>query len=382
MHRNESVVILCTGIFLLAFTQVASGQVEKPEARTSHLPPRVADDLSLDVIKPLNGSLPRKTVSKALQFAKDTAPAMPEKIVATTLSAAAAAEDSTDRKSSAQIRRLRDGFLRTDKPDESIFRNKNFQTNMLYVLEQAKIGTRVIGGREATAGIFPNCVLIGNDTQYFCSGALISNQLVLTAGHCAGSLQPTKVLFGTSQNDPQAVEFTVEGNVERHPEYSADNYVNDLTLLILKEKVSPNIKAARIAGHSTFDTQRFKSVRLVGFGSSDRSAHAGFGVKRFGDTAVVSPDCRQPGDEKYGGHPGLEFIAGDQRVDTCNGDSGGPVFWQNGNDWLLVGTTSRWTSNHSQTCGDGGVYVRTDQYTGWIKSVAERRKVAIPEVAR
>jgi endonuclease G len=156
--------------------------------------------------------------------------------------------------------------------------------------------------------------------------------------------------------------------------------MNDLTLLVLKEKVGTNIKAAKIAGPSTFSVSRFKSVRLVGFGSSDRNAREGFGVKRYGDTAIVSPDCQQPGDEKYGGHPGLEFVAGD-RVDTCEGDSGGPVFWQSGNEWLLVGTTSRWTRNHSHTCGDGGVYVRTDKYTDWINSVAQRRKVTAPETA-
>jgi hypothetical protein len=48
----------------------------------------------------------------------------------------------------------------------------------------------------------------------------------------------------------------------------------------------------------------------------------------------------------------------------------------------LVGTTSRWTDNHSHICGDGGIYVRTDKYTDWIDSVAKRRKVAGPETVR
>jgi len=367
---------------VLAQEEEASSASQPSTESTSNLPPSVSTDRMQDVVRPLYGSLPKKTVAKALDFARSTAPANAEKLVVTTLTAAAAAEDATDRKASAQLRRLRDAFQRTDKPDESIFRNANFQLNMLYVLDQAQTGARIVGAQDASPSTFPNCVLIGDDNQYFCSGVLISDRLILTAGHCAGSLQPTRILFGTSQDDARATEFRVDGAIERHPGYSEqDNYINDLTLLILKEKVGTNIKAAKIAGPSTFSLPRFKSVRLVGFGSSDRNAHEGFGVKRFGDTAIVSPDCQQPGDEKYGGHPGLEFVAGDHRVDTCRGDSGGPVFWQSGSEWLLVGTTSRWTSNHTHTCGDGGVYVRTDRYTDWIKSVAQRRNVTAPETA-
>jgi hypothetical protein len=347
---------------------------------TSFIPPSVETNKQLDVLGPVNRPVPKETLGKALDFARKTAPTSPEKIVATALTAIALAGDVNDQRSSAQVRRLRDLFLDPNKSEESIFRNANFQRNMLLVLDDGKQGTRIFGGKEAPRNEFQNCVLIGDATRYFCSGVLVSDQLVLTAGHCADGEQPTRVLFGTGDDDPRAAVFDVDGPPERNPGYAKDqNYLNDLTLIVLRDKVSTTVRPAKIAPSTIFSPQQFRTVRLVGFGTSDEQARQGFGVKRYGDTAVVSPDCQQSGDEKYGGHPGLEFVAGDQRVDTCRGDSGGPVFWENSQkEWLLVGTTSRWTANHIHICGDGGVYVRTDRYLQWINEVASRRHVAAP----
>jgi hypothetical protein len=375
-------LVVQTATFSPAQPSPAPSAVTAIEVESASLiPPSVETNKQLDVLGPINRPVSKETLGKALDFARKTAPASPEKIVATALTAVALAGDVNDRRSSAQVRRLRDLFLDPNKSEESIFRNANFQRNMLLVLDDGNKGTRIFGGKEAPRNEFQNCVLIGDTTRYFCSGVLVSDQLVLTAGHCADGEQPTRVLFGTGEDDPRAAVFEVDGVPERNPGYAKDqNYLNDLTLIVLRDKVSTTVRPAKIAPSTIFSPQQFRTVRLVGFGMSDEQARQGFGVKRYGDTAVVSPDCQQSGDEKYGGHPGLEFVAGDQRVDTCRGDSGGPVFWENSQkEWLLVGTTSRWTANHTHICGDGGVYVRTDRYSQWITEVAGRRHVAAPE---
>jgi endonuclease G len=55
--------------------------------------------------------------------------------------------------------------------------------------------------------------------------------------------------------------------------------------------------------------------------------------------------------------------------DTCTGDSGGPIYIRDGQDWLLAGATSRATKGSVNNCGDGGVYVRVDRYLDWIDSI-------------
>jgi secreted trypsin-like serine protease len=50
-----------------------------------------------------------------------------------------------------------------------------------------KVGARIIGGSSARAGQFPFAAAIYKTTEhgrYFCGGALISNEWILTAGHC------------------------------------------------------------------------------------------------------------------------------------------------------------------------------------------------------
>jgi secreted trypsin-like serine protease len=44
---------------------------------------------------------------------------------------------------------------------------------------------RIIGGVEATPNSWPWQVALAFTNYYFCSGSLINNQWVLTAGHCA-----------------------------------------------------------------------------------------------------------------------------------------------------------------------------------------------------
>ena len=59
--------------------------------------------------------------------------------------------------------------------------------------------------------------------------------------------------------------------------------------------------------------------------------------------------------------------------DTCKGDSGGPFFVADSKGrWLLAGVTSRGTDLATTMCGDGGLYVRVDQYRDWIKSVVDK----------
>lgn len=40
-----------------------------------------------------------------------------------------------------------------------------------------------------------------------------------------------------------------------------------------------------------------------------------------------------------------------------------------GGKWLLAGATSRATDSALSNCGDGGVYVRLDQFRKWIARI-------------
>lgn len=56
---------------------------------------------------------------------------------------------------------------------------------MLFVDVSARTDWRVIGGEQAEDGAFPYQVSVRVYGQHNCGGAIIANQWILTAAHCA-----------------------------------------------------------------------------------------------------------------------------------------------------------------------------------------------------
>ena len=85
-------------------------------------------------------------------------------------------------------------------------------------------------------------------------------------------------------------------------------------------------------------------VTLVGFGNDDIQSTKGFGVKRIVEVDMVSirrasTDNLDADEQKFGYESDLEFVAGGNGFDTCNGDSGGPVYISVGGVTKVAGLT-------------------------------------------
>jgi len=239
-------------------------------------------------------------------------------------------------------------------------------------------GTRVASDQE-----YRDCVCVGirvgSNDQFCCTGTLVGKNVVITAGHCffcagAGAANKSVVFFGTDINRPGK---TVTGRITRHPNYGKNGLHNDVSVIILDEDLAaPNAKPRRIATRAEIDNSTF--VRAVGFGNSDFASTTGFGTKRLVDIPVASIGCSRPNDpSKFGCDKGLELVAGFIGLgpDSCNGDSGGPVYVLVGDDaskdenWAISGATSRSTNAAPRPCGDGGIHERLDQFLPFLKSV-------------
>jgi secreted trypsin-like serine protease len=153
-----------------------------------------------------------------------------------------------------------------------------------------------------------------------------------------------------------------------------------LSLLILEKDVDA-AEPVTIAKSSACEAM--KTVRIVGFGSTNASGTSGYGTKKKADVVVISPDGIRFDGNKYGADANLEFVAEDLHADTCTGDSGGPAFLADDHGhWFLAGATARATKKGEEenvACGDGGIYVRMDKYVSWIKDVARTNGVAFPK---
>jgi secreted trypsin-like serine protease len=250
-----------------------------------------------------------------------------------------------------------------------IYKDPRYLKNARELARRTLGGTRIIGGRPVAAGAFLDCVAVGSDSQWGCTGTLVASDVVVTAGHCADFA--TRVYFGTNVTQPGRV-VRVKKAV-RHPKYHKGGAKNDLMVLVLEEKIAV---APRALATKTLIDQATDG-RAVGFGNVDPMGMFGYGVKREVDVPVASPSCRGKVDghddaSAYGCDLGLEFVAGRPLLerDSCTGDSGGPFYIQDKQKkWVLAGATSRATASSMHDCGDGGIYVRIDRYRAWIDSI-------------
>lgn len=266
---------------------------------------------------------------------------------------------------------------------------------------------QIVGGKTAKVGQFPYLALLGywrgGIYFYACGGTLINRRYVVTAAHCQGST-PSKrirqVVLGETNVEKEIdcpgcsppLKFDIsDEDVIVHENWDPDQFQNgdDIALVRLPQLVDNSLDRYPpiipiclpwVVGVS--DPNSVYSV--AGWGRTDNQPISKEEIKR---TGVLSTSLQ------YAQVPWVSFLectkhqiyAGLKRgkhicaggvlgIDSCNGDSGGPLLSQPktafGNaqkdrPYFLRGIVSFGT----QTCGSGypGVYTNIDMYLSWIQ---------------
>ena len=166
--------------------------------------------------------------------------------------------------------------------------------------------------------------------------ARIAPNVVVTAKHCEWL---TRVyLRGTDVTKPDNAEIIPIAEEFVHPEL-------DLRILVLKHNA---VTPPRTVAHAS-QLVGIEDVTLVGFGRIDPNGTIGFGTKRRVNVPVMTFDCGQMDEPKrYGCLPGREIVAGHAGLllDSCKGDSGGPLYIQRDGEFYLLGATSATRGAH------------------------------------
>ena len=247
-------------------------------------------------------------------------------------------------------------------------------------VEMAVVLARITGGVEVNDE-HPDCCLIGqsfaNHTLgWFCSGALIHPRIVVTAGHCH---QPPETTINTvalgadDQNKLGGAEIVSVKRAVVHPLYTQTRQFGDMTVLILRT----DAKTTPVAVASSEEVGAATKTLLVGFGNDDLASTKGFGRKRKVEVDITAVR-RKPTDDfdtletQLGFESDLEFVAGGEGFDSCNGDSGGPAYIMVDGVKKLAGLTSRATETATHPCGDGGIYTRVDRQLEFITETAKK----------
>jgi len=222
-----------------------------------------------------------------------------------------------------------------------------------------------------------------------CSGILLDDRHVLTAGHCgcgiANSYQVTFSQFAR-KGDLTSNALEIDGGPILYDPLTCLRGIapgTDLALLRLKKLVPSDVVPAGYPFFFLASDEQMKPVKemkVVGFGVTETG---GIAVRMKAQVPVLTPDCFDPPYNLYCA-PFREMILADREGranprDTCGGDSGGPVFARRivsapecgilppeevltvtQSEDVVVAITSRaapfTAASSNQPCGQGGIY--------------------------
>merc|ERR1719384_3011096 len=238
---------------------------------------------------------------------------------------------------------------------------------------------KIFGGEEAAEHQFPWIVALFIDDMYFCGGAVLNENYVLTAAHCADGAFYFDVWAGAhnvrESSEPHRVEIT-SFNGFTHPDWDPNTLSNDIALIELPSPITFDDYIKPSCQPSSGDTADVgELVTATGWGKpSDNAGGISPVLRMVEDLPIISnAECNAI----YGiVGDGVVCIATTGGKGTCSGDSGGPLNMKfdvvdkegtPGQKWKQVGVVSFGASAGCEVGYPAG-FTRNAYFMDWICS--------------
>ncbi|XP_055912024.1 phenoloxidase-activating factor 3-like [Eupeodes corollae] len=249
---------------------------------------------------------------------------------------------------------------------------------------------RILNGETAFLFEFPWMALLEYNTtagrNFLCAGSLISDRYILTAAHCFASPNAQLISVRLGEHDTSK-EIDCEGyggqfdrecappvqnhridDVIIHNDFRFGIFANDIALIRLQTKVAYEDTVIPICLPISKDLIR----------NLDSATVAGWGLTLNGNTSNVLQKAHLPvlANEYCGklfarNFTSSHICAGGRRgVDTCKGDTGGPLFARTGSYFPKFVQYGIMSGGGSAVCGGNStipsIYTNVIDYVPWI----------------
>ncbi|KAK2822868.1 hypothetical protein Q5P01_022933 [Channa striata] len=236
----------------------------------------------------------------------------------------------------------------------------------------------ISGGEVGKKGESPwQALLLNSRGNFHCGGVLIDESWVLTAAHCLDNNMKLHVRLGDyERHRVEGSEVTLKAVRNfKHPDYNSLTVDNDIALLRLEHPVSftefiiPICLPGRELAERVLHVNGTITV-VSGWGKADLDSTLYSSALNVIKVPLVNRSvCSRQMSNNISDNVLCAGILG-QRMDACEGDSGGPMVTLYRDTWFLIGLVS-W----GEGCGREdklGIYTKVSNYNEWINRVINK----------
>ncbi|MGC9459872.1 trypsin-like serine protease [Vibrio genomosp. F10] len=242
------------------------------------------------------------------------------------------------------------------------------------------LSTYIVNGNNADISNYPSfaSLFYDNGSSYgnYCGATIINSQYVLTAAHCfyedMDGILNFYVAYGLQDESDYLLGSVEKARVEKY--YFPDNYSNfesDLwanDIAVLKLETALNVSDYSSLLNSSTNGSYSGSAIAIGHGQISTNVNGGNRLLETTLTQVNSSMCSGGLSDSQICFTGA--LNNGLKNSTCKGDSGGPLYWDNGGGYVQIGITSF----GPDTCGDPNenytaAFTEVYDYRNWINSV-------------